>query len=122
MGPSVSFEVRTEKQIVCCSRFDKTMHLNKLVIPRPPTELIRSLRVTLQKIEANFTSPEDEPNIAELKRILLLRIADMEALEALQEAQSGEAVPKPIITAAEGQPVESLVEQSLQPSNTNETE
>lgn len=48
---------------------------------RPSAELIQSLRVTLQKIEENFASPEDEPLIAELRRILLLRIAELESAD-----------------------------------------
>jgi hypothetical protein len=36
----------------------------------------------LQKLEENFASPEDQPQIAELKRILLVRIADLEFVGA----------------------------------------
>ncbi|WP_348262640.1 hypothetical protein P8935_22950 [Telmatobacter sp. DSM 110680] len=53
---------------------------------------MQSLRITLNKLEENFASPEDEPIIAELKRILMLRIADIEAVETLQEARTTEAV------------------------------
>ena len=52
---------------------------------RPSDELIKSLRSVLQKLEENFASPEDQPHIAELKRILLLRIADIEFVEAIVE-------------------------------------
>jgi len=57
---------------------------------RPSSELIQSLRLTLRKIEENFPCAEDEPNIAELKRILLLRIADIEATEALRQAEASD--------------------------------
>ena len=48
---------------------------------RPSPELVQSLRATLQKIEEIFPSPKDEPAIADLKRLLLLRIAELEAIE-----------------------------------------
>jgi hypothetical protein len=87
---------------------------------RPTSELIQSLRVTLQKLEENFASPEDQPVVAELKRILLLRIADIEAIDALQEAEAIEAAPMPTGTTTEVHPVEPLVEQSPEPANANE--
>lgn len=68
---------------------------------RPTSELIQSLRVTLQKLEENFASLEDQPVIAELKRILLLRIADIEAINALQEAEASEVAPEPTARAPE---------------------
>lgn len=52
--------------------------------PRPSTELIESLRVTLQKVEEDFASPKDQPRIAELRRILLMRIAELESAEKLK--------------------------------------
>jgi hypothetical protein len=62
---------------------------------RPSSELIQSLRVTLQKLEENFASPEDHPPMAELKRILLHRIADLELPEAAIEMDSAENVENP---------------------------
>ena len=60
--------------------------LNKgTVSHRPSSELIQSLRTTLQKLEENFASPEDQPRIGELKRILLHRIADLEFVGAAVE-------------------------------------
>jgi hypothetical protein len=47
--------------------------------PRLSSELIRSLRVTLQKIEEDFPSQTDEPVVAALKRLLLLRVAELES-------------------------------------------
>lgn len=66
------------------------------MVLRAASQLIQSLRVTLQKIEENCANPEDEPVIAELKRILLLRIADIEAIEALKaEANRQDVGPPP---------------------------
>ena len=47
--------------------------------PQLSSELIRSLRVTLQKIDEDFPQQADEPVVAELKRLLLLRIAELES-------------------------------------------
>ena len=49
--------------------------------PRFSPELMQSLRVTLQKIEEDFPSQADEPVVAALKRILLLRIAELESAD-----------------------------------------
>ena len=59
---------------------------------RPASELIQSLRSTLQKLEETCASPEDETLLAELKRILLLRIADLEFVgAAVEKGNSGAA-------------------------------
>lgn len=74
---------------------------------RPTAETIVSLRITLTKLEENFVSLEDEPAMGELKHILLLRIAELEALESAEciepEPVSGEIIapPYPIELAAE---------------------
>ncbi|HMG87933.1 MAG TPA: hypothetical protein VK574_19530 [Terracidiphilus sp.] len=47
--------------------------------PQLSSELIQSLRVTLQKIDDDFPSQADEQMVAELKRLLLLRIAELES-------------------------------------------
>jgi hypothetical protein len=47
--------------------------------PRLSSELLQFLRVTLQTIDENFPSQEDEPVVAELKRLLLLRVAELES-------------------------------------------
>jgi hypothetical protein len=57
---------------------------------RPSSEIIQSLRATLQKLEEGFASVEDQPVMAELKRILLLRIADMEFVTAAVEMVNAE--------------------------------
>lgn len=82
---------------------------------RPSSELLRSLRVTLQKLEESFALPEDEPNVTELKRILLLRIADIEVIDALQEVPGSEASPEPNDPVSEAQLSEFVVEQSPGP-------
>jgi hypothetical protein len=50
--------------------------------PRLSSELIRSLRITLQKIDEDFPSQADEPVVAALKRLLLLRLAELESAGA----------------------------------------
>ena len=49
--------------------------------PRLSSELIQSLRVTLQKIDEEFPLQADEPVVAELKRLLLLRLAELESAD-----------------------------------------
>ena len=58
---------------------------------RPTAETIESLRITLKKLEENFVSLEDAPAMGELKHILLLRIAELEALES-----AGAIEPEPV--------------------------
>jgi hypothetical protein len=58
---------------------------------RPTAETIESLRSALKKLEENFVSVEDEPAMGELKHILLLRIAELEALES-----AGGIEPEPV--------------------------
>lgn len=60
------------------------------MVHRPAYELIQSLRIVLQKLEEDFASPEDQPRITELKRILLLRIADLEFVGATVERANAE--------------------------------
>ena len=61
---------------------------------RHPYDFISSIRITLQRLEEEFPSPQDQSVIAELKRILLLRLADLEfvgaavASENAKEAKS----------------------------------
>ena len=62
---------------------------------RPAYEIIQSLRATLRKIEEEFASTDDQPQIAELKRILLLRIADLEFVGATVEMANVDAVEHP---------------------------
>jgi hypothetical protein len=72
--------------------------------PRPTSEVIENLRITLQKLEQNFDSSEDEPAVAELKRILLIRIADLEAAGAQEHGDavaSQTAGDLPLVVVAE---------------------
>lgn len=50
-----------------------------LMPSRLSSELLRSLRVTLQKIDEDFPSQTDELVVAALKRLLLLRVAELES-------------------------------------------
>jgi hypothetical protein len=56
--------------------------------PAISSKLIQSLRVTLQKIEEDIPSQADEPVVATLKRLLHLRIAELES------AVSSSSVPE----------------------------
>jgi hypothetical protein len=62
---------------------------------RSSRETLESLRVTLQKLEQTTDATADGRDVAELKQILLNRIAELEALNALQPAD-----PDPAITSA----------------------
>jgi hypothetical protein len=57
------------------------------MVHRPAAELIHSLRAVLQKVEETFASPEDQPTLSELKRILIHRIADLEFVGASVEME-----------------------------------
>ena len=61
---------------------------------RNARETLDSLRVTLQKLEQTADSVSDGRDVAELKQILLNRIAELETLNALQPAQA-EPMPTP---------------------------
>jgi hypothetical protein len=53
------------------------------MIPRAPRETLESLRVTLHRLEQTTDSASDGQDVAELKQILLNRIAELETLNAL---------------------------------------
>ena len=55
---------------------------------RPTSGVIENLRIALQQMEQNFDSSENEPAVAELRRILLIRIADLEAAVAQEPGNS----------------------------------
>ena len=59
----------------------QTPHRNHFMVFRASPELIQSLRVTLQKIDEVFPSQADEPFVAELRRVVLLRIAELESAD-----------------------------------------
>lgn len=82
---------------------------------RAPKDTVESLRLTLQRLE-QFTDPaQDLEARTELKRILLLRIADLEALEALRgdaaKPSSGE-IPKPTPTGSASELPQQVVSSS----------
>jgi hypothetical protein len=52
---------------------------------------MQSLRAVLQKLEENFSSLEDQPMFAELRRLILLRIADLESVGGAVEKANAEA-------------------------------
>jgi hypothetical protein len=53
---------------------------------RPAYETLESLRLTLLKVEQSADPDQDAEALAELKRILLQRIAELEAIQALELA------------------------------------
>jgi len=55
---------------------------------RPSSDLVVSLRATLQKLAENFRLAEDQPVMAELRRLLLLHIADLDNVQASQEQEN----------------------------------
>jgi hypothetical protein len=60
---------------------------------RPSRETIESLRLTLESLEQSTDPGADPGEVAELKRILLARIADLEMLDALQAQSSVSKTP-----------------------------
>jgi len=54
------------------------------MVRQPICEKVESLRVTLNRLEQNAEPDGDAANLAELKRILLKRIAELEAEQALK--------------------------------------
>lgn len=57
---------------------------------RPAQETLESLRLTLLKVEQTAEPDHDQESLAELKRILLQRIAELEALHALESAAAAD--------------------------------
>jgi hypothetical protein len=51
------------------------------MVIRPSKDVLESLRVTLQKLEHGLDPTHDASAMAELKRMVLLRIAELEAVE-----------------------------------------
>ncbi len=51
---------------------------------------MQSLRAVLQKLEKNFSSLEDQPMFAELRRLILLHIADLESVGGAVEKANAE--------------------------------
>jgi hypothetical protein len=59
---------------------------------------IEALRLTLLRLEQTTNSAQDSAHLAELKRILLHRIASLEAVEAIESTTA--ATPPPADSAA----------------------
>jgi hypothetical protein len=55
---------------------------------RPTENTIEALRLTIQQIEQTTDPSVDAQSVAELKRILLNRIAELEAVPALTGSES----------------------------------
>jgi hypothetical protein len=75
---------------------------------RSARETLESLRITLQKLEQTSDPASDRQDVAELKQILLNRIAELETLQALhpeepEVAQAPASSDLPSIAAAEGE-------------------
>jgi hypothetical protein len=54
------------------------------MVSRPSLDTLESLRITLQKLERGLDSMQDATAMVELKRSILLRIAELEASSLLQ--------------------------------------
>ena len=50
--------------------------------PHISSELIRFLRRTLKEIDEDFPAHEDQPVVTALKRLLLLRLGELESADA----------------------------------------
>jgi len=59
---------------------------------RPTSQTLESLRLTLQNLEQSADSTSDPQELAELKGILLRRIADLELLDALSSQSAASPV------------------------------
>jgi hypothetical protein len=59
--------------------------------PRPTRETLDSLRITLQKLEQTADASSNGQDVAELKQILLNRIAELETLNVLEPDEAGAA-------------------------------
>jgi hypothetical protein len=84
---------------------------------RPARETLDSLRVTLQKLEQTTDPASDGHDVAELKQILLNRIAELEALNAMQAPEPAAPAPSPselppIAVTAEKEPANEAADQT----------
>ena len=80
---------------------------------RPTRDTLEALRLTLERVEQSTDPSADAEEIAELKRILLARIANLEALNALgsQSPVSATADDPPAIPVAALPPLEVVAAQ-----------
>jgi hypothetical protein len=82
---------------------------------RSARETLESLRITLQKLEQTSDPASNREDVAELKQILLNRIAELETLHALhpeepEVAQAPATSDLPSIAAAEGESAKETAE------------
>jgi hypothetical protein len=80
---------------------------------RPSKETLESLRITLQRLEQTVDPMADAQSLADLKRVILGRIADLEALNALSPTASE------IQTAAAPDSETTITPEPVQKSNQN---
>jgi hypothetical protein len=78
---------------------------------RPVVVTLESLHMTLHKVEQSADPTQDAAAIAELRRIFLRRIAELEAALALDETPDAEATKTP--APAELFPPESTTERGF---------
>jgi hypothetical protein len=70
---------------------------------RPAHETLESLRLTLLKIEQSVEPDHDAVALADLKRILLQRIAELEAIEIIESVSTANAqIPDPAVLVPPG--------------------
>ena len=79
-----------------------------MVSQRPAREIIESLRLTLQRLEQSADPAGELQETAEVKRLLLARIADLEVVSTLeaQSSFSGPAGKSTVTHVAELPPLE----------------
>jgi hypothetical protein len=58
--------------------------------PHHSSALIQYLRVTLQTIDEDFPTQADQLAVAELKRLLLLRLAELESADVSESNSTDE--------------------------------
>jgi hypothetical protein len=75
---------------------------------RPPRETVESLRLTLQSLEQSADPTSNPDEVAELKQILLKRIADLEILDALETQPASTASGQNADMAVDMVPLEIL--------------
>ena len=60
---------------------------------RTPSEIIQSLRAMLRHIDENLAPDAEAPILVELKRIILLRIAELEGTKGSSEVRLSAELP-----------------------------
>ena len=85
--------------------------------PRPTRETLDSLRITLQKLEGTAHAASSGQDIAELKQILLNRIAELEALNVLEPQEVAQVTsPSDLPPLAAVTEEEAIAESARNPS------